>query len=56
MPLYKLMIDLRGQIFFGRSGDTCDAKLLSIFFCEYVDVDERKKSPLTHDGKRCQNT
>jgi hypothetical protein len=37
---------------FGRSGDTCDTKLVSNIFYEYVDVDERKESPRIHDGNK----
>jgi hypothetical protein len=40
---------------FGRSGDTSDTKLVSNIFYEYVDVDERKESPLIHNGKKHQD-
>jgi hypothetical protein len=34
----------------------CDTKLMSNIFYEYVDVDERKKTTLIHDGIRRQDT
>ncbi len=41
--------------FYGKTLNTCDAKLMSKIFYEYVDVDERKKITLIHDGRRRQD-